>query len=98
MDVLCVMQPWVVEATRPNIYDQEHTIMNKAPYGRSAQRIHGPVSSPQTGHSPALNASLCAALVPLACVAAALPKVRFFKALLIFQAKMPKHSLVPVRM
>lgn len=42
MDVLCAMQPWVVKATRPNIYDQEHTIMNNARYGRTAQRTHGP--------------------------------------------------------
>lgn len=51
MDVLCATQPRVVKATRPNIYDQEHTIMNNARYGRSAQRIHGPVGSLQTGHS-----------------------------------------------
>lgn len=58
MDVLCAMQPWVVKATRPNIYDQEHTIMNNARYGRTAQRIHGPVSSLQIGHSLTFNGSL----------------------------------------
>lgn len=35
MDVLCAMQPWVVEATRPNIYNHEHTIMNNARYART---------------------------------------------------------------
>lgn len=56
--IVCPMQPWVVKATRPNIYDQEHTIMNNARYGRTAQRIHGPVSSLGIGHSLTFNGSL----------------------------------------
>lgn len=48
MGVLCAVHPWVVKATRPNICDEEHTIMNNAHYGTAAQRVHGPVSSLQT--------------------------------------------------
>lgn len=58
MDVLYAMQPWVVKATRPNIYNQEHTIMNNARYGRTAQRIYGPVSLLQIGHSLTFNGLL----------------------------------------
>lgn len=47
MDALCVTQPWVVKTTRPNIYNQEHTIMNNARYGGTAQRTHGPVCDAQ---------------------------------------------------
>lgn len=58
MEVLCAMQPRVVRATRPHIYDQVHTIMNNACNGRTAQRIHGPVSSLRIGHSLTFNGSL----------------------------------------
>lgn len=58
MEVLCAMQPRVVRATRPHIYDQVHTIMNNARYGRTAQRIHGAVSSLRIGHSLTFNGSL----------------------------------------
>lgn len=35
MNVLYEMQPWVVQATRPNIYNQERTIMNNTRHGRT---------------------------------------------------------------
>lgn len=69
MDVLCVMQSSVVKAARPNIYDEEHTIMNNACYGRTAQRIHGPVSSLQIGRSM-VHYTVCYCARSLACIAA----------------------------
>lgn len=36
MGLLCAVHPWVVKATRPNICDEEHTIMNNAHYGTAA--------------------------------------------------------------
>lgn len=71
MDLLCAMQPQVVKATRPNIYDQEHTIMNNACYRRTVQRIHGPVSSNRTSSDAQwLIIHFGTVLIPLACVGA----------------------------
>lgn len=74
MNVLYEMQPWVVQATRPNIYNQERTIMNNTRiHVMGEQRSHGPFLSVPVGHSLRLNGSFIefgTVLIPYACIAA----------------------------